>query len=47
MAGMAAGAWLVKQKWLTDSAAAGRLLDPEPYELEGCETATGSIAEGG
>lgn len=47
LAGMAAGVWLVKQQWLTDSDAAGRLLDPEPYELEGCDTATGSIAQGG
>jgi hypothetical protein len=46
LAGMAAGVWLVRQQWLADSSAAGRLLDPEPYELEGCETATGSIAQG-
>jgi hypothetical protein len=46
LAGMAAGVWLVRQQWLADSSAAGRLLDPEPYELEGCETATGSITQG-
>lgn len=46
LVGMAAGVWLVKQTWLADSDAAGRLLDPEPYELEGRQTATGSISEG-
>lgn len=46
LVGMAAGVWLVKQTWLANSDAAGRLLDPEPYELEGCLTATGSISEG-
>jgi hypothetical protein len=46
LAGMAAGVWLVKQQWLTDSSTAGQLRDPEAYELESCDAATGSISEG-
>jgi len=38
------GTWLVSVAWVADSARAGRLLDPGPYELEDC--ATGAIAVG-
>lgn len=38
-------AWLVSTEWVADSARAGRLLDPGPYELEDCASGLISVGE--
>lgn len=45
MCAMAAGVWLVGDRWLHDSATTGRLLEADSYELDSCD-GSAAISDG-